>query len=230
MTAVSEIIGEALIYIDDVRMQEQLSSNPALFYRRTSTYVTASMPLLSSPPELYCHVSKNFVAPTYADYTWESTWEATTQETVVQTGLTGYDICSVTARSEDGMYAIPYDGATYDPETGDVTFQKQPSEGIEYELDFYKDGATNDLTLHQKRLWALAIAVVWNERFNNDWLNIQPKIKDSSFQTVNEANFIDKLTDRMIANRQAFEDELHKYEQLNAYRNINVPFGMRKLI
>lgn len=231
MTAVSEIIGEALIYIDDVRMQEQLSSNPALFYRRTSAYVTASMPLLSSPPELYSHVSRNYVAPEFADSEWVSTADSTIDsETDVSTGCIGYDICSVTIRSEDGMYAIPYTEAAYNAETGVVTFPKQASEGIEYEIDFYKDGTANDLTLHQKRLWALAISIVWNERFSNDWLNLQPKIKDSSFNTVNESNFMDKLTNRMIANRQAFEDELHKYEQLNAYRNINMPYGHRSLI
>lgn len=220
MTSIAEIISEAMIYIDDVRLQEQLSTNPALFYRRTSAYVSAAMPLLSSPPELLSHIERKYKAPEYDDFTWVSTDESTMDaETEVATGCIGYDLCSVVSFSEDGTYTQAYTDATYDKETGIVTFPTQETSGIEYEIDFYTDGEVNDLTFTMKRLFGLAIAIVWDERFNNTWLNIQPKVKDSSFQTVNESNFMDKLTLRMIANRQAFQDELRKYEQNNAYTN-----------
>lgn len=225
MTSIAEIIGEAMIYIDDVRLQEQLAANPALFYRRTSAYVSAAMPLLTSPPELYDHIANEYTEPEYDDFTWVSTEESTTEETAVDTGCIGYDLCSVVIRSEDGLTATPYPESeyAYDSETGIVTFQSQEQDGIEYEIDFYKDGSVSDLSLSMKRLFGLAVAIVWDERFYRNWLNIQPKIKDSSFQTVNESTYIDKLTQRMVANRQAFQDELRKYEQVNAYRNVWKP-------
>lgn len=232
MTSIAEIISEAMIYIDDVRLQEQLSTNPALFYRRTSAYVSAAMPLLSSPPELLSHIERNYKAPEYDDFTWVSTDESTMDaETEVATGCIGYDLCSVISYSEDGTYTEAYTDATYDAETGIVTFPTQETSGIEYEIDFYKDGEVSDLTVTMKRLFALAIAIVWDERFSNTWLNLQPKIQDSSFHTVNESTYMDKLTQRMVAKRQAFQDELRKYEQTTAYANI--PFGTtgrRKLV
>lgn len=230
MTALAEIIGEAMIYIDDVRLQEQLEVNPALFYRRTSAYVSAAMPLLSSPPELFCHVSKEYVPAEFDDYTWVSTEQSVNETTEVNTGCIGYDLCSVMTHSEDGLEAYPYADYTYDAETGIVTFGIQKEADTEYEIDFYKDGSVRDLTLPMKRLFALAIAVVWDERFSRDWLAVTPKIRDSTFNVVNESTYMDKLTGRTLAFRKKFEDELHKYEQVNAYRNVNRPYHLRRLM
>lgn len=222
-TAIAEIISEAMIYIDDVRLQEQLSTNPALFYRRTSAYVSAAMPLLSSPPELLSHIQKEYVAPDYDDYVWISTAESTMDDsTEVGTGCIGYELCSVVTVYEDGL-TTPYTDFEYDSETGIVTFGEQSTEGIEYEIDFYKDGSVADLTFSMKRLFGLAIAIVWDERLDRNWLALTPKVKDSSFQTVNESNYMDKLAIRKVTNRQAFQDELRKYEQDNAYRNVYKP-------
>lgn len=221
MTALAEIISEAMIYIDDVRLNEQLNVNPALFYRRTSDYVSAAMPLLSSPPELLDYIQNKYTEAQYDDFLWVSTEESVSSETQVDTGCVGYELCSVVIYSDDRMYVHPYTDFTYDPETGIVTFGLQELAGVEYELDFYKDGEVNDLTLSMKRLFALAIAIIWDERLNHTWLSITPKLKDSSFQTVNESNYIDKMNQRMVANRQALQDELRKYEQNNAYRNVN---------
>lgn len=224
MTAIAEIISEAMIYIDDVRLQEQLDSNPALFYRRTSAYVSAAMPLLSSPPELLEYIEKDFTEPQYDDFTWISTEESVTSEsTQVETGCIGYDLCSVVTYSDDGMYVNPYTEFEYDSETGIVTFGIQELAGVKYEIDFYKDGEVKDLTHSMKRLFALAISIVWDERLDHNWLALTPKLKDSSFQTVNESNYMDKLAIRKVTNRQAFQDELRKYEQNNAYRNVNRP-------
>ena len=231
MTAIAEIISEAMIYIDDVRLHEQLDSNPALFYRRTSAYVSASMPLLSSPPELLDYIQGSYIAPEYDDFTWVSTEDSTVDDTTdVDTGCIGYDLCSVVSYSEDGMYVTPYKDFEYDKETGIVTFQIQEESGIEYEIDFYKDGSVNDLTYTMKRLFGLAISIVWNERLTNSWLDITPKIKDSAFKSQTESTYVDKMTLRKTALRQEFQDELKKYEQLNAYTNVNKPYQLRKLI
>ena len=230
-TTLAEIISEAMIYIDDVRLQEQLETNPALFYRRTSAYVTAAMPLLSSPPELLSHIEHGYVAPEYDDYEWVSTDESTTaRHTDVNTGKIGYDLCSVMIVSDDGQYTQAYTDATYFSETGVVSFPEQEQAGVMYEIDFYKDGEVADLTFSMKRLFGLAIAIVWDERLDRNWLALTPKVKDSSFQTVNESNYMDKLAIRKVTNRQAFQDELRKYEQDNAYRNVNKTYHQWTLI
>ena len=219
-TTVSEIISQALIFIDDVRLTELLQTSSARFYRKLSQYVETAIPLMNRPPELYTYISKGYVESTYTSASWTSTDESMTEQTVVPTGALNYDLCSVTLRSEDGLYETPYSDFRYDAETGNVTFNIQESAGLEYEIDFYKDGELPDLTLAMKRLMALGVTSVWNDRFNNDWLSMHPKIKDASFDTVNEANYVEKMTIRLGVLKEAFASELHKYEQDVAYNRI----------
>ena len=216
MTAVSEVINKAMVILDDIRLTNLLQQNPALFYRKMQQYVDLAMPMVSRPPELYEIITKDYQPCTFAESSWTSTEQSLTEETVVDTGVIGFEMCCVSQFSEDGTTAELYN-AVYNSETGEVTFPVQTAAGIYYEMDFCSDGEFADLTQNQQRLMALAIAIVWDERFNHNWLNLQPKIKDSAFNTVNEANYMEKLTFRMIENRQAYNDELRKYEQDNAY-------------
>lgn len=217
MTQISEIIQKAMVIIDDVRLTQQLAQNPAQFYRRMCEYVELALPMLSSPPELYRYITDNYEQSEFADSLWVSTAESLTQETVIETGKTGYDLCCVSVFSTDGKSVAPYNGAEYDAETGTVTFPIQSEESITYDMDFYKDGSVAELTPQMMRLFALAVAVMWNERLDNNWLNIQPKIQDSSFKTINESNYIDKMTARSKEKRLEFTDELKKFEQTIAY-------------
>lgn len=226
MTAIAEIITQAMVYIDDIRLQEQLAVNPALFYRRMSDYITAAMPLLSSPPQLFEYVSKEYTTPEYGEMYWTSTDESTAGETVLSTEFIGYDLCSIVSLDSENN-ATAYSEAVYNSETGEITFPQQLSSDIDYEIDFYKDGEVADLTPTMLRLFALAVTIVWDERFANSWLNITQKIHDSSFQTVNESTYMDKLTNRQKENRQRFQDEMRKYEQNVAYKNVVSPYQIR---
>ena len=221
-TSWSEICAASMVFIDDVRLSEQLSISPALYYRRMSLFVTAAMPLLSRPPELLKYLVNGMTAPTYDDYEWVSTDESTTQETVVSTGKTGYDLCSciMVQTLDDGrVLQTPY-SVTYNSETGDVTFPQQASAGVSYELDFYTDGTFNVLSPAQIRLFALAVSLVWDERFISTWLDRTPKINDSSFTTVNEANWTEKQSQAHRRKSQDFYDELKSYEQMCAYQTV----------
>lgn len=219
-TAWSEVITAAMQALDDERWAEQLTVSPAQFYRAKSDSVKFALPLLNSPPELLDYVESGMTEPQYGDYSWTSTAESLDGETEVNTGLTGCELMSALVLSADGTAASPYSGAAYDPETGIVTMPQQTAEGINYEFDFYTDGSFQTLTSSQLRLFALAVCVVWDEHFERNWLNMTQKIHDSSFTTVNEANYIDKNSRRLLDNRQAFNDELHKYEQLCAYKTM----------
>ncbi len=219
-TTWAEIVTAALVQIDDVRLEEQMAVSPAQFYRRMSALIQQAVPLLSRPPQLLTFLQSGMIEPLYDDYEWTSTADSTTQSAQVETGMTGYELCSVTQRvqQQNGTISIlPYANAEYDPETGIVTMPQQASAGLQYDFDFYSDGSFPDLTKTQMRLFALAVAVVWDERFSRDWLSMTMKIHDDSFETVNEANYVQQITKRLHDNRIAFNDELRAYEQLCAY-------------
>ena len=226
-TAWSDIItNSAMVVIGDDRMQDDLRTDAALFFRRMSSWMGMAIPMLKSPPELLVYLTDGLVEPQYADFEWTSDQISTTQETVIETGKIGYELCSCVsvqyARNGDAAF-FPYTDFTYDPETGVVTFPQQDSADVEYRLDFYTDGQfAHDLTFRQKRLLGLAIAVTWDNRFNREWLNIQPKVKDKSFNTPNENTTMKESTARYKENLQLFYSELRGYEQECAYmRGVN---------
>jgi hypothetical protein len=226
-TAWSDIItNSAMVVIGDDRMQDDLRTDAALFFRRMSSWMGMAIPMLKSPPELLVYLTDGLVEPQYADFEWTSDQISTTQETVVETGKIGYELCNCVsvqyARNGDAAF-FPYTDFTYDPETGVVTFPQQDSADVEYRLDFYTDGQfAHDLTFRQKRLLGLAFAVTWDNRFNREWLNIQPKVKDKSFNTPNENTTMKESTARYKENLQLFYSELRGYEQECAYmRRVN---------
>lgn len=221
------ICNYAMPVIDDVRLSDQLGQNPALFFRRMSLYMNLALPILSRPPELDSFLKEGLEKPDYTDSVWISTEESTSQITVVDTGLTGYELFSCSLRTQDDSGVVTMTAqpdVTYDPETGHVTFPGQIEAGLEYSLDFYTDGQFgNDLTESQKRLVGLAIGIMWDERFSRNWLNLQAKVKDSSFDTVNESNYMREVQSRLVTNRGLLNDELRKYEQDLAYSNTLPP-------
>ena len=120
-------------------------------------------------------------------------------------------------RSADGTQLTAYTDFEYDKETGEVVMGLQPSPGLEYTIDFYTDGALPDLTPAQRDLFALALAIVWDQRMDRNWLNLQMKIHDSAFSTASEGTYAEKINQRLMRNIQLFRDALSKYEQDCAY-------------
>ena len=228
-TSWAQIDAAAMLPIDDIRLQEQFEISPALFYRRMALFVERAIPMLSRPPELLTLLTGSMVKPLFGEASWTSTSESLQTETVVETGQIGFDLCSCTVNEvlDDGrVLQTPY-AVTYDKVTGNVTFPQQYTIGIVYELDFYTDGSFGDLSDAVIQLFASAISVIWDERFVNAWLQRTPKINDSSFSTVNEANWTEKTSQAHLRKVQEFNEKLKHYEQLCAYktavtdRNVN---------
>ena len=221
------ICNYAMPVMDDVRLIDQMGENPALFFRRMALYMDLAIPMVSRPPELDSYLNYELVKPVYDDMIWRSTSESLEGETTVETTMTGYDLfsCSLREVDESGVVtSTPVSGVTYDPETGTVVFPKQETVGLEYNVDFYTDGSFYyDLTEAQKRLLGLAVGVVWDERFSRNWLNLTMKVKDASFDTVNESNYMREVQNRLFMNRHLLNDELRKYEQDVAYKNTVTP-------
>lgn len=217
-TAWSEIIRLAMVRIEDVRWNDELSISPAIFYRAKSDFVQSAIPMLNQPPKLLLYIQTGLVSPRYESAEWTSTPESTEAEATVRTGITGYELCSVSQMSPDGNTMTQTSiGSSYDAETGEITFPVQTEAGISYSIDFYTDGQFQELSVYMKNLLAMATAVVWDERFNRNWLDMKPKIKDSSFQTINEANFMSKTSERLQNSRMNFYGELRRYEDTCSY-------------
>lgn len=221
------ICNYAMPVMDDVRLIDQMGENPALFFRRMALYMDLAIPMVSRPPELDSYLNYELTRPNYDDMIWRSTSESLEGETTVETTMTGYDLfsCSLREVDESGVVtSTPVSGVTYDPETGTVVFPQQETVGLEYNVDFYTDGSFYyDLTEAQKRLLGLAVGVVWDERFSRNWLNLTMKVKDASFDTVNESNYMREVQNRLFMNRHLLNDELRKYEQDVAYKNTVTP-------
>ena len=221
------ICNYAMPVMDDVRLIDQMGENPALFFRSMALYMDLAIPMVSRPPELDTYLNYELVKPVYDDMIWRSTSESLEGETTVETTMTGYDLfsCSLREVDESGVVtSTPVSGVTYDPETGTVVFPQQETVGLEYNVDFYTDGSFYyDLTEAQKRILGLAVGVVWDERFSRNWLNLTMKVKDASFDTVNESNYMREVQNRLFMNRHLLNDELRKYEQDVAYKNTVTP-------
>ena len=220
----SEIISNhAMLEIDDVRLQEEAANDTAAFLRRMSLYMVNAIPLFSLPVQMRAYLADGLVQPVYGDFYWTSDEQSLTGETEVDTRMVGYELFSCAIVEQDvtgGMTAVPYTGASYNAETGVVTFPMQDMAGINYTLDFYTDGEfEHELTLEQKRILGLCVASVWDERFFRNWLNDQMKIKDASFDTVNEGTYMKEGAAKQEKNRARLMDEMHKYEQDCAFLN-----------
>ena len=223
MTGWSQVIAKAKVLIDDVRWDRELAVDPARFYRAKSDYVLLALPLLNRPPNLQAAIKNGMTLPQYDSYSYPIE-EDISGNLTIETGMTGYEIASVMIRGADGISETPVTETDYDVESGSVKAEITASAGQSVEIDFYTDGQFPDLSDTQMRLFALAVAVVWDERFDNNWLNMQQKIHDSSFSTANEGNYAEKISQRRERNRAAFTEELKQYEQNVAYLS-RVPQG-----
>lgn len=226
-TSIAELITDhAMVEINDVRLEQQLQQNAALFFRRMWLYVKNGVPLFNNPPEMRERLA--YTAPLFADYEWIGA--ASAQPTVVSTNCVGYELMSVQVNEQmpDGnIVSTPYTEATYDSETGDVTFPDGIADGTVFQLDFYTDGQfENELNEEEKRILAICVALVWYERFSNDWLNMQPKIASKSFSVGSESNYIRAMTERDRSRRAYLFAEMNKYAQNVAYRNMIGHGGM----
>lgn len=220
-TAWAEIITDhAMVEINDIRLQKDAQENPALFFRRMSLYMKNAIPLFSDPPEMQAWLSG--AEPSFGEDSWVST--GSEGEVTVATGLLGFDLMSVvqeqTTRTGE-LVLVPYNGARYDPETGNVTFPGGILEGIRFRMDFYTDGQFGkELSPTEKRILGKCVALVWMERFSGDWLNMQPKVNDKSFSTGSEANHIRSMTERGKALRAELYNEISRYAQNVQYMEL----------
>lgn len=90
-TAWAEVITNyGLVAINDIRLYEELETNPALFFRKMAQYMANAIPLFNRPPEI---VSYMYVyEPTYADYSFTVPSNPVFPLTI-GTELTEFELC-----------------------------------------------------------------------------------------------------------------------------------------
>lgn len=220
-TTFSEIITDyAMVEIDDVRLHKELAVSPARFYRKMCLYMNNAIPRFNRPP-----VVRGWLKYTPAQ--WDD-FQYIAQEnmqsgSVIATNIKEYDMASAVQVSDDGYGGIQYTPVpiAYDANTGNVTVQTELQQNAQIDIDFYTDGVFNlELGGEMKRILGLCVQVVWENRFVNNFLLQQPKIKDRSFDLGSEANHMNAGTNRLRALTQMLNQELNAFEQAVAYTNV----------
>lgn len=212
----------AMQEINDEYWNEELALSPARFFRAKSDLLIDSIPLFSRPPEAQEWLS--FQAPTYGDYLYMAESDQMAPF-IIETGMKGYELCSAVIATADatGEVAETAVASDYDPETGNVTIKGNVLEGQQVDMDFYTDGVFDyDLDYEQCHILALCIAYTWMRRFGNDLLNIQPKIRDKTFDIASESAHMTAVTARKKEDRTQLNDALLRYEQ-NLMRRQTIP-------
>ena len=228
------ITDDALLIINDLRLNEELAENPALFFRKMSFYMKNAVPRFNRPPEMKQFLT--YTEPSFADYSYTADGEKTGNVTV-ETALTGYDLMSAGIMTQD-VYGnpvyTPTDIASYDATTGIVTLSASAeapiANGTAFSFDFYTDGTfDNELSALQRRLLALCLQYTWETAFVNDWLTRFPRAKDRSFDAGNVSSQVRANTERINAVKRTLDDELANYEQQSAYMQTVLPSDRQAL-
>lgn len=218
-TTFAEILTQwAMQNIDDVNWARELSENPAAFFRAKSDTLIMAIPHFSRPPEMQAWLA--FTGPEYDSYT-ETVEEAQEAGYEIETGKTGYELCSglIITKTAHGDEVYAALDCEYDAETGLVTVETALPAGAEVDIDFYTDGVfERDLDGDQKRILGLCVGYQWFSRFANNWLNLQPKIHDKSFDIASESAHMTSVSARMKELRLDLDDALLRYEQNCYYR------------
>ena len=230
----SVITDDTLLLINDLRLNNELAENPALFFRKMAFYMKSAIPRFNRPPEITGWLT--YTEPTYNAMVYTVEDEQTADFTIAS-GLAGYELMSAGTMSED-VYGnpvyTPFSGATYDPETGDIaveaSFDAPVAAGTVLSFDFYTDGTfDHDLTDGQRRILALCLQYVWEQAFADEWLNRAPRAKDRSFDAGNVSSQTRANTERLNAIKRTLDDEMTGYAQSCEYIQAVSDSGRQKI-
>lgn len=234
MTAVLEVLTKyCAVYVDDERLTELAATNAPLYAKKMCGYFIPAISLFTIPANVKDYlvgdrISPNFVAPTTANKRLILS-QSVLEPTVFNLGddYKGFELfaASIVTILDGGQGAMvePTAICTYDKEAGTVTINasadKPVDAGTIFDFDFYTDGYfKNDLSIDMLNILGLCFQVVWQNRFNTDWLSIVPKTEDKSFFEQNRANKMNADTERLRQAKQQLAGEMRAYEQRLGYK------------
>lgn len=237
MTPILKVITEyCSLYVDDIRLSDLASTDMPLYARRMYQYLKAGLPLFSIPTEMQEYLLGTESNPKFTEPKFDSTIYTVTEDYNTQFEINlgqdyvGYELCACRVRTIDKtrdviLTPIPVD---YNSETGTVTINATADylilNGTVFDFDFYTDGYFSEtLTPSIMNILGMCFQVVWQDRFNTDWLSMVTKIEDKSFYEQNRANKMKADTERLYQLRQKLYGEMRRYEQ-NLYQKQTVSF------
>jgi hypothetical protein len=226
-------------YVDDVRLQELAETNPPLYARRMYNYFRPAIALFNQPADMQEYFFGTAENPNFIDPVMDNTSylmeEAETADFIVPLGASyaGFDLCACQVKTYDALGNViltPID-ITYDSTTGNVTvhatLQNSVSEQSVLEFDLYTDGEfIKTLSPEVMNILGMCFKVIWQNRFNTNWLSMVPKVEDRSFFEQNRANKMNADSNKLQNDVRWLNEEMQKFEN-NLYIRQIVPPSLR---
>lgn len=243
MTPILKVMTEyCAVYVDDINLSDLASSDPPLYARKMWQLFRPAIALFTLPATMQRYLmgtreEPNLTPPEFADtlYTLSQT---ETEDFTISLGeeFAGYELCNGRVRRSGAQGQILYEplSTEYDSSTGTITVKTVPGEelnaGTVLDFDFYKDGFfIHDLSFEIMNILGMCFQVIWQDRFNTDWLSMVSKVEDRSFFEQNRANKIRADTERMEMLMAKLAGEMRRYEA-NLYFSSYVPLQKQSLI
>ena len=236
MTPILKVITEycAMEVQDDPIFEELALEDKPLYAWRMWGYLRVAIPHFTMPATMQEYLvgteeNPKLIEPTFNSYLHTVEFDITDSYTLeLGEQYAGFDLFSCRQRVVDDfdrVIMLPADCASYDRETGTVTFNATAEypipEGTIFDMDFYADGQfVETLSYEAMKILGLCFQVVWQNRFNNDWISNVSKVEDKSFSEQNRANKMNADTARLKEIRTMLAEEMRKYEQNLKYRKI----------
>lgn len=220
-------------YVDDIRMKEKATLNPPLYAREMSQYFIPAISLFNLPAEMPEYLlgnktSKKFVEPIYDNKRYTVAGDKT-EPFIIDLGYdySRHELFSAHILSVKGnsVFSIPTDICEYDDLEGKITVNASEENPVKdnttFDFDFYTDGwFKEDLSPEIMNILGMCFQVVWQDRFNTDWLSNVSKVEDKSFYEQNRANKMNADGDRLHQLRLKLAEEMSSFERNQWYRNI----------
>ena len=218
-TAWETIETQAMTYIkNDLSLDWDMKNRLAVFYNRMAAYMEWAIPLFNRPPEMLLKLSA-VTPPEFEDVDYTPT-VAQEAPATIETGLTGFDICSCGLIEKDQFGNVTYSpvSCVYSAETGDVVVNIDLTTGDTLSINLYKGGEfAADLNRTEQTILAYGVYAAWEHRFDNNAIERTAKIRDSSFTTISEASQTNSNTARQREVMQQFWGMLRHYEENRSY-------------
>ena len=227
------------VYVDDIRLQELAAVNPPLYARKMYNYFLPAISLFNQPENMQEYFFGTAENPNFTDPIIDSTsylMEDTEQSDFIVnlgTSYAGFEMCACQVKTFDVLdnAILTPISISYDFDSGNVTVhatnENKVPQGAVLEFDFYTDGSfVKDLTHEIMNLLGMCFKVIWQNRFNTNWLSMVPKIEDRSFFEQNRANKMNADSNKLQNDVRWLNEELQKFET-NLYIRQIMPSNRR---
>lgn len=227
------------VYVDDIRLQELAEANPPLYARRMYNYLRPAITLFNQPAHMQEYFFGTSENPQFVDPVMDSTVylvedeESTDFIVPLGAAYSGFDLCACQVKTYDDLdnaILTPIQ-ITYDEASGNVTVHATPKNNVPQNsilvFDFYTDGEfEKDLSPEVMNILGMCFKVVWQNRFNTNWLSMVPKVEDKSFFEQNRANKMNADSNKLQNDVRWLNEELQRFEN-NLYIRKIVPNSSR---